>query len=160
MCSDEEHFKILNFNVGGLAARLVSAEFTRFLTSFDLIYFTETFFDEAFEMKMFKDYQPFIVPAKKLSRQGRKSGGVLILLHKGYAQFFKRIDVRFDNFVVLDMAAGFMSHDNPVMCVFRYIPPQDSPAYAQTDSGKRIKMTEHCFADSYKITNDFYLFYV
>ena len=69
-----------------------------------------------------------------------------------------RIDVRFDNFVVLEMAEGFMSHDKPVMCVFCYIPPRDSPAYSQTDSRKGIEMIEHCLADLHEVTNDFYLF--
>ena len=84
--------------------------------------------------------------------------GVMVLLRKGYAQFFRRVDVRFDNFVVLEMAEGFMSHDKPVMCVFCYIPPRDSPAYSQTDSRKGIEMIEHCLADLHEVTNDFYLF--
>ena len=89
MCSDEEHFKILNFNVGGLAARLVSAEFTRFLTSFDLICFTETFVDGAFEMKVLKDYQPCIASAKKLSRQGSQSEGSYGSAAKGLCSVFQ-----------------------------------------------------------------------
>ena len=82
----------------------------------------------------------------------------MVLLRRGYAQFFRRVDVRFDNFVVLEMAEGFMSHDKPVMCVFCYIPPRDSPAYSQTDSRKGIEMIEHCLADLHEVTNDFYLF--
>ena len=109
-------------------------------------------------MQVLKDYQPFIASAKKLGRQGRKGGGVMVVLRKDYAQFFKRIDARFENFVVLEMADGFMSHDKSVMCVFCYTPPRDSPAHAQTDSGKGIEITEHCLADLYEVTNDFYLF--
>ena len=82
----------------------------------------------------------------------------MVLLRRGYAQFFRRVDVRFDNFVVLEMAEGFMSHDKPVMCVFCYIPPRDSPAYSQTDSRQGIEMIEHCLADLHEVTNDFYLF--
>ena len=68
-----------------------------------------------------------------------------------------------DNLVVLEMAEGFSCHDKPVMVLFYFIflcytPPRDSPAYAQTDTGMRIKMTDHCLADLYKIKNDFYLF--
>ena len=68
-------------------------------------------------MKVSKNVQLFISAAKKPSRQGRKRG-VWVPPSKGCAQFFKRVDIRFDNFVVLEMAEGFMSHDKPVMCVF------------------------------------------
>ena len=117
-----------------------------------------TFVCGAFGMTVFKDSQPFIAPAKKPSRQGRKSGGVFVLLRKGYAQFFKYNDFRFENLVVLEMAEGLMSHDKPVMCVFCYSPPRDSAAYAQTDSRKGVEMVQHCLADLYEIPDDFYLF--
>ena len=95
---------------------MVSGEFISFVNSFDLVCLTETFVDGAFEMKLFRNCEPFTAPAKKLSRQGRKSGGVVILLRKCYVQFFKRIDVCLDNFVVLEMAEGFVCHGKPVAC--------------------------------------------
>ena len=94
---------------------MVSGEFISVVNSFDLVRLTETFVDGAFEMKLFRNCEPFTALAKKLSRQGRKSGGVVILLRKCYVQFFKRIDVCLDNFLVL--AEGFLCHCKPVMCV-------------------------------------------
>ena len=82
-------FKVSNFNVAVLATKLVSAVFTRFLTSFDLICFTETFVDGAFEMKVLKDYQPCIASAKKLSRQGSQSEGSYGSAAKGLCSVFQ-----------------------------------------------------------------------
>ena len=71
-------------------------------------------------MKVSKNVQLFISAAKKPSRHGRKRG-VWVPPSKGCAQFFKRVDIRFDNFVLLEMAVGFMSHETLFMCVFCYI---------------------------------------
>ena len=62
-------------NIGGLAAKLVSNDFIDYLNTFDLICLTETFVDKEFEITILKDFVFFIAPAKKLSRQGRRSGG-------------------------------------------------------------------------------------
>ena len=72
--------------------------------------------------------------------------------------FSKHIDVRLDNSVVLETAKGLTSHDKPVMCALCYSPPRDSPAYAETDSGKGLEIIEQCLVDLYDITNKFHLF--
>ena len=66
--------RILNLNIGGLAAKLVSNDFIDYLNTFDLICLTETFVDEGFEITALKEFIIFIAPANKLSRQGRRSG--------------------------------------------------------------------------------------
>ena len=53
----------------------MSNDFIDYLNTLDLVCLTETFVDEGFEITALKEFIFFIVPAKKLSRQGRRSGG-------------------------------------------------------------------------------------
>ena len=121
-------FRILNVNIGGLAAKLVSNDFIDYLNTFDLLCQTETFVDEGFEISALKEFIFFIAPAKKLSRQGRRSGGVVVCIRKCFAHLFRQVTVKFDNFIVLESSKALLNIDKDVLFIFVYIPPSGSPA--------------------------------
>ena len=85
----------------------MSNDFIDYLNTFDLICLTETFVDKEFEITILKDFVFFIAPAKKLSRQGRRSGGVVVFIRKCFAHLFTQVNVRFDNFIVLEAPENY-----------------------------------------------------
>lgn len=122
----------------------MSNDFIDYLNTFDLICLTETFVDEGFEITALKEFIIFIAPAKKLSRQGRRSGGIVVSIRKCFAHLFRQVTVKFDNFIVLDSSKALLNTDKDVLFIFVYIPPSGSPAYAQTADGVGAEQIEHC----------------
>ena len=102
-------FRILNLNIGGLAAKLVSNDIIDYLNTFDLICLTETFVNKRFKITALKDFIFFIAPAKKLSRHGRCSGGVVVVVQKCFAHLFRQVTVKFDNFIVLESSKALFT---------------------------------------------------
>lgn len=137
---------------------MVSNDFLDYLNTFDLICLTETFVDAGFEITVLKDFSVFMAPARKLSRQGRRSGGVVVFIRKCVAHFFKQVNVRFDNFVVFEASKELLNVDKPVLFIFLYIPPRESPAYTQTTDGVGIELIEYCVSDLYETRGDFFFF--
>ena len=86
-----------------------------------------------------KEFIIFISPAKKLSRQGRRSGGVVVCVRKCFAHLFRQVTVKFDNFIVLESSKALLNTDKDVLFIFVYIPPSGSPAYAQTANGVGVE---------------------
>ena len=72
-----------------------------FLRSFDIMCLTETFIERDFESNVFHDYIPFTAKARKLSHHGRHSGGVIMMIKKKLMQFFRQINVTYENMIVV-----------------------------------------------------------
>ena len=66
----------------GLLSKPGEAEFTQYVSSFDIICYTETFLAFQSALDCFADFAQFSRPAIELSDQGRRSGGVLILVKR------------------------------------------------------------------------------
>ena len=134
-------------NIGGLAAKLVSNDFIDYLNTFSLMCLTETFVDKGFKITALKEFIIFIAPAKKLSRQGRHSRGVVVCIRKCFAHLFRQVTVKFGNFIVLESSKALLNTDKDVLFIFIYIPPSGSPAYAQTSNSVGVEQIEHCLSD-------------
>ena len=136
----------------------MSNDFIDYLNTFDLICLTETFVDEGFEITALKEFIFFIAPATKLSRQGRRSGGVVVCIRKCFAHLFRQATVKFDNFIVLESSKALLNIDKDVLSIFVYIPPSGLPAYAQTANGVGVEQIEHCLSDLYNTRDEFLVF--
>ena len=81
--SDETfRFKQLSFlhwDVNGLLTKLKDREPIQYISSFHFVCLVETFVDYL-EPSVFSSHTVFCKPAVKLTKQGRKSGGVLCLI--------------------------------------------------------------------------------
>ena len=60
---------------------------------------------------------------KKLSHQGRFSGGVIALIHKSLASYIKRLDTETDNAIVFRIDKELFGTAKPVVMVFAYLTP-------------------------------------
>jgi exonuclease III len=150
--------KILNFNVEGLVGKLTNHDFVDFLKEHDLICLTETHVGEDFKLERFNEYDVYSIHGKKLSKQGRRSGGLLVLVKKCFSVFCKQIAVSQPNFIVLELSKELFAQQENTICIFCYLPPVDSPAYDQSDLGVGIELLENCVADLYSNREDFSLF--
>ena len=79
------------WNIEGLMSKLEDPEFISYLKAFSFVCLTETFVskeDTSNLDNIFNDYTCFAAPAKKLSKYGRCSGGVLYLIRTNILHFF------------------------------------------------------------------------
>ena len=54
--------------------------------------------------------------------------------------------MRFDNFIVLESSRKLLNVGKDILFIFLYIPPHDSPAYAQTIDGVGVELIENCLS--------------
>ena len=136
----------------------MSNDFIDYLNTFGLMCLTETFVDEGFKITALKEFIIFIAPAKKLSRQGRCSRGVVVCIRKCFAHLFRQVTVKFDNFILLESSKALLNTNKDVLFIFIYIPPSGSPAYAQTANGVGVEQIEHCLSDLYNTRDESLVF--
>ena len=88
----------------------------------------------------FSDYAVFHSPAKKLSKHGRRSGGVAVLIHKTVMPLVTHIQCEHDNMIRFKLAKDAVGSDRDLLIISVYVPPYLSSYYRQTDTNCHI----HC----------------
>ena len=97
------------------------------------------------------------LPCKKNSHQGRFSGGVIALIHKSLASYIKRLDTEIDNAIVFRIDKELFGTAKPVVMVFAYLPPTQSPYYDHTQNAYGVEIIEKCVLDVCDNTEEFLL---
>ena len=149
--------KFLTYNVNGLFDKLENDYFVEFISSFDFICLTETFVANDFQSPQFDDFVTFTSKARKLSRQGRYSGGVIVMIRKSLASFVERIPVDTGNTVVIKISKTLFSTSKDIMYICSYVPPNDSPYWKSQDDCFGIEVLENCILDLHEVRGDFYI---
>ena len=85
----------------------------------------------------------FISPAKKLSHHGRFSGGVIALIRKSLVSYMKRIDTETDSAIVFRIAEQLFGKAKPIVMVFTYLPPTQSPYYDNIQNDYGVELLEN-----------------
>ena len=111
----------LNYNVCGLLSKLDNGQFVNFISKYDFVSLTETFVTNEFESNLFKDHCVFSSKARKISHQGRNSGGVVVVVKKCYSAHVERVDVTTENTVVLKISKELLGTAKDVMFISMYI---------------------------------------
>ena len=138
---------ILNFNVNGLMSKLESPDCVKYINRFDFVCLTETFIEKDLKSPLLAHYVIFSAKAKKLSRQGRYSGGVVVLAKKKYAHLVSRVECNMDNIVILKINKSLFNLDLDLLWICTYIPPIDSPSWKCSQDGWGIERLEQCLLD-------------
>ena len=120
MAADEE----------GLLSKVCEADFTQYVSGFDIICLTETFLERIQPLDCFPDFLQFSSPALKLSHHGRSSGGVLLLVKRVWEKFVSVPDLSQD-MVWLKIDRTVFSCEKHVVLCGAYVCPSDSPYYRQ-----------------------------
>ena len=131
----------LLYNVAGIASKLSDCDWVKYVEQFDFVTLVETFVENTFDMSgiFFSDYVKFVCPAVKLSYQGRRSGGVIVMVKKHISKFVERISVQCDNVIVLKLSRTLLGTED--------VPPTGSPFYDSADSNCYIAEVEKCICD-------------
>ena len=117
------------------------------MSSFDIICFAETFLAYQSGLDCFPDFVQCSRPTVKLSNQGRRSGGGLILVRRALENFIEVTDLTPGNVVVLKFYKTVFSPDKHVILCVTYVCPPDSPYYKQTHAALFWTLCKHeiCF---------------
>ena len=145
-------------NVEHLAAKMGEPDFVNYVRSFDIFCAMETFTGTSFDFSvLFPEYCAFHGPAVKLSRRGRPSGGVVVLVHRSCLPFVKNIECRYDNMICLKIGKDCVGADRDVILVALYVPPYQSPYYKQSDTNCSIYQLEEFLLNFYQSGDNSYL---
>ena len=110
----------------GFASKVSEPGFAEYLLKFDLCCLTETFTFANYDFTMFKDdFTVLHSPGLRLSRQGRLSGGVAIMIKKPLDTVVTALDTGCD-FI---LALRIQDHGIDIVIICAYIPPKESPFY-------------------------------
>ena len=131
------------FDVENLAGKLPDCSFINYLSSFDFVCLTEMFADATFDFNgLFTEHVKFVAPAKRLSRQGRNSGGVLLLIKRAVCKFVKQIQINCANTVAVRIDKSVFNADKDVLLIASYVAPEHSPFYDSMDLKNGIVILE------------------
>lgn len=109
-------FSFLHWNVGGLSSKLSNKQFLSYILSFDFVCLVETFIEQL-DSRLFPNYSVFCKPAVKLTRQGRRSGGVVCLIKNDYVSFVSELKCDQDNVLCFLIDKSLFGFDT----IFLYI---------------------------------------
>ena len=127
-----------------VSVSLSLSQFVSYVASFYCISLCETFV-ETFQSSLFPEHTLFCCPALKLSTQGRRSGGVVVLIRTKLLPLVRQLDCKHDNMLlfVIDKECFGLLKDVLLMCV--YVPPAGSPYYnvTGTDNGIQLSSDVH-----------------
>lgn len=122
------------FNVENLVTKISECDFIDYVKSHDIFCALETFIDEKFDFGIHFDmYHVFNVPALKLSKHGRRSGGVALFVRKEILPFVTRVECSVDNVICIKLDKHYIGLDRDLLLVFTYIPPYQSPYYKHSE---------------------------
>ena len=150
--------KFLNYNVCGLKSKLSDKSFLEFVCDHDFITFTETFIYDDIDETIFKDHQCFVSKAIEISKYGRLSGGVVVLVKKHLVLSKLVSHVKTDNdhnIVVLKLSKDLVGSKVDVMYISAYIQPYDSVFWKNTIDGYGLEVIEECIVSLYDKHDDF-----
>ena len=126
-----------------MRSKINDADFISFVNKFDFVCLLETFVDDL-KTNVFYSCIHFVSPAVKLSRAGRRSGGVLLLIKKSLADYVQEIDLGVENIITMKLSRQLsgISADVFLLCV--YSAPLKSPLYSKSNFNNGISAVQHC----------------
>ena len=131
-----QEITFLVYNVENLSSKLKDLSFVEYVSKFDIVVLTETFCDERFDYKqIFRSHEKFSYHAKRLSRYGRNSGGVLLLIRDSLSKYVKEIDLHCENTCAVRVNKRVFNSDKDVLLVASYVVPEGGSLY-KTIQGK------------------------
>ena len=146
--SGQDAISFSSLNVENLIAKLNEPDFVSYIKSFDIFCTLKAFTGSHFDFSTyFQDYSVFHAPAEKLSRQGRKSDGVALLIRKVLMQYVTYIECCYDNMICFKLAKDRLCIDRDLLFVSQYVPPYQNAYYKQCDTNCSIHHLENFLLD-------------
>ena len=147
-------FSLLSWNIEGFFQKIAEADFIDFVHNFDIVCLVETFHSKTItSLDGFSDFICFSSPGIKLSRRGRCSGGVLVMIKKTYDVYVTEIETDCDHVVCIRLDKTLFGAENDVILVNCYCPPAKSPYYNKTQTQCHIESIEELLIN-FLLVND------
>ena len=116
-----------------------------YVERFDLICLVETHIDESFDLSNhFTRYKKFTKPAIKLANFGRKSGGILVMIHERLCDLVTEITNDYQNIVTMRLHKDICGCEDDVLYLAAYVPPAYSSFYTHKDYDCYISEIDRC----------------
>jgi hypothetical protein len=148
---------IVCYNVEGLLSKIADNELRNYLDNFHFVCLPEShMLGSSLDDKVFKNFSVFTHDGRKLSRQGRLSGGIVVLIRKDIIHCVKQVDIDVDNVLAFHISKELLGLDRDVMVVCTYLPPYDSKFWQNTEHGFGIELVEKTMLDLYDKYTDFH----
>jgi len=122
-------------------------DFVSYLKTFSFVTLCETFVECVDMSYCFPNFDCYVSPARKLSQRGRSSGGIVCLVDRKFAKYFRRVLYNYDNVIVFKVCKTLFNTDKDVLMFNVYIPPCGSPYYAHKDDDNGVDMLQTCIAE-------------
>ena len=146
----------MHWNVNDLLTKLKDRELIQYISSFHFVCLVETFVDYL-EPGVFTSHTVFCKPAVKLTKQGRKSGGVLCLIKNELIPYVKEIKCDRGHVLCLLLDKKLFGFNRDVVYMCAYVPPENSPYYSAFDIDDGISLLEESLADVMLSSDDVYI---
>jgi len=135
------------WNIDGRLTKLQDPNFVRYVDRFTCVCVCETFVQSFDFSHCFSSFDTFIVPARKLARRDRMSGGLICLIKKNVSRMCQRVEGVFNNIFVLRVDKTLFGSMRDVLVFFTYVPPIGSPFYEYINHPDGIYLLERCMVE-------------
>ena len=109
------------------------------MKTFDIFCALESWTRDTFDFNIhFQNCSVFHAPAIKLSRLGRLSGGVVVIVKNSIASFVTEIKTMCDNLISLRLSKHMLQLEQDLILTFTYVPPYQSSYYKNKDTNCAI----------------------
>lgn len=107
------------------------------------------------DSELFKNFSVYTHDGKKLSVQGRLSGGILVLVRKDISHFVTKVDIDTDNTLIFHVDKRAIEMEKDLMIVCTYLPPYDSKFWQTSKHGFGIELLEKTLLDLHEKYDNF-----
>ena len=129
----------LSYNICGLRSKINDAVFISYVNKFDFVCLLETFVEDL-KTNVFYNFIHFVSPAVKLSRAGRRSGGVLLLIKKIIGDYVQEISLGVENIITMKLSRRLFGISADVFLICVYSAPLKSPSYSKSNFNNGISV--------------------
>ena len=149
---------LYHFLFGILTEKIAHGDFKRYVEQFDVACLVETFVENSYDLtRHFTGYDRHVSPAVKLSHYGIRSGGVLLLVRKSFSKLIERVDIMYDQMIVVKFAKTLFNTTLEVLLICVNVPPQASPYYNTAECNCHIYLIDKCVLDLFEKCGDFHI---
>ena len=120
--------KFLFWNISGIWSKLSDFDFCNYIQSFDIIGMTETWCKDFKTDNVFQDYEIINKDADNLSKHGRLSGGISVLVKKVMFKHVKWTKIAENAiFLLFDKQVFGKENDLIIIIIIRVLIPRTNP---------------------------------
>ena len=141
--------KVGFWNIEGLYEKLNFEGLCDFVQTFDVLGLGETFTLPGFDFGIkFPDYLALHCPAKKYTKLGRPSGGLVLLIRKSLAPFIEIVETNISHVLAIKIKKTLLNTTKDLLFVSVYNHPRESVFYKNKTYYSTLEQVEQFLADN------------